>query len=720
MGKSGNSDSLKSRTVCWNCDQQGHISKECTKPRRQTSSRPPTPVNTSIPNYPSATPKSKGSFFMFRGGSGGEAPGSSESIFRQYYIHCSVYTQAFVGIQIAAGRALVDTAAEDGCIGLLALTDLETDLATHGLKICWMPRPADGYGACAGVGGGAEIVGVCDTPFGINGCNGVVRLTVLRDSSEMRVPLLFPINLQEALGFNISLPKNKISFWFADQYFCTDMVREPSAHRSISIVDFGPEGWSLPEEALAELGGTNPFEFASIAKDIDTNSETSINRKSYTTCTYMSEPDSSSNASVPVCNGSSVGNSGGPCNLVDPKFEVFQWSAPDSHLYETACSDCKFISRTKCVPTLKPTCQNCNQSHTLVRLVRNPASHVMFSDTVQFQDPTPHGDPVTFSPIRGKPILSTGIAKQVSKREPVLSTGIGPRVGILERSICIGENKAEHVTCDSATDQAVFSASLSASKCNESPPASGGDGEERCGGRGVGDTSHTGPGGEAPDEDPLRMVSHGHAYHFHVGGCVEGVSAGEVDRSTASAASLGDGSTKGETTQDERRRPDRKGAYESGDRTSPTEEHSPRVCSGPHSVPTPNASDGGRRREGRQLLVDLQTLRQPMAEALGGGSRGVGGGELVQRWTANPNSVEEHVDTSECLYSKPGEECSIVCPKAQDSREGGTSGDQENSGSPSVRSGEVGQGGSRVESWEARSSSSSGRFHAPAGSNDLP
>ena len=33
----------------------------------------------------------------------------------------------------------------------------------------------------------------------------------------------------------------------------------PSQHRTMSLVEFAPEGWSMPDSALAMYNGQNPF-----------------------------------------------------------------------------------------------------------------------------------------------------------------------------------------------------------------------------------------------------------------------------------------------------------------------------------------------------------------------------------------------------------------------------------------------------------------------------
>ena len=102
-------------------------------------------------------------------------------------------------------------------------------------------------------------------PIGL--LSSLLRLTVLEDEPKFRIPLLVPISLQEALGFEISLPREEIRFKCGDQQYLTSMVRERSAHRSMSVMEFAPEGWHLPAGCLAEIDcqNNNPFVLVSRA-----------------------------------------------------------------------------------------------------------------------------------------------------------------------------------------------------------------------------------------------------------------------------------------------------------------------------------------------------------------------------------------------------------------------------------------------------------------------
>ena len=72
---------------------------------------------------------------------------------------------------------------------------------------------------------------------------------------EAPIPLLLPINLLEALGFDIKLKKNICVLeeqpWPNGQPRITNMTRLPSGHRCISIEEFDPEGWNATAEGTA-------------------------------------------------------------------------------------------------------------------------------------------------------------------------------------------------------------------------------------------------------------------------------------------------------------------------------------------------------------------------------------------------------------------------------------------------------------------------------------
>ena len=109
---------------------------------------------------------------------------------------------------------MVDTAAEDGCVGQSQLDQIIRSLAEHRLQWIWTPKPGeDTKGpSCTGIGGGAKWVGTIELPVGIAKLNGVLKQNVIQDSKEALTPLLLPINLLEALGLTSSSKTTSV-FW---------------------------------------------------------------------------------------------------------------------------------------------------------------------------------------------------------------------------------------------------------------------------------------------------------------------------------------------------------------------------------------------------------------------------------------------------------------------------------------------------------------------------
>ena len=164
----------------------------------------------------------------------------------------SHYASQFIGLHCKAGDSIVDTAAEDGCVGLTQLPKIAESLKPFGLRWIWVSTPEDGAPSCKGIGGGAVSAGAIEVPAGIAGLCGILKLNVLRDSEQEAIPLLLPINLMESLGFLIDLAGDVCTLQaepLPDGTARTaPMTILPSGHRCISIVDFGPDGWEVPDK----------------------------------------------------------------------------------------------------------------------------------------------------------------------------------------------------------------------------------------------------------------------------------------------------------------------------------------------------------------------------------------------------------------------------------------------------------------------------------------
>ena len=57
----------------------------------------------------------------------------------------------FIGLVCAPGDSIVDTAAEDGCVGFTQLPKILQSLRPHGLQWVWADRPEAAQAICSGV-----------------------------------------------------------------------------------------------------------------------------------------------------------------------------------------------------------------------------------------------------------------------------------------------------------------------------------------------------------------------------------------------------------------------------------------------------------------------------------------------------------------------------------------------------------------------------------------
>ena len=106
----------------------------------------------------------------------------------------------FSGFVVLAGKALVDTGAQHGVIGLPSYRALVAKLAEQGLK----PKQIETLNvAAAGIGGQTKLLLSAETPTAIAGCSGIV--TVHAIEQDMPMLLLDPIrkaSQQGSIGIN--------------------------------------------------------------------------------------------------------------------------------------------------------------------------------------------------------------------------------------------------------------------------------------------------------------------------------------------------------------------------------------------------------------------------------------------------------------------------------------------------------------------------------------
>ena len=145
----------------------------------------------------------------------------------------------FIGLTTSPSTAVVDTAAQDGLIGRPALERLKQQLGAVGLQISWTKKRAKAHG----VGGPANVVGIVAIPLGLAGTTGILETTVV----ENDVPLLLPVTLLDSLQAVIDVHAEKMYLRRIDR--TVELIRLPSGHLAVDVLNFGSEGYRHPEEA---------------------------------------------------------------------------------------------------------------------------------------------------------------------------------------------------------------------------------------------------------------------------------------------------------------------------------------------------------------------------------------------------------------------------------------------------------------------------------------
>lgn len=146
----------------------------------------------------------------------------------------------FIGLTTSPSTAVVDTAAQDGLIGRPALERLKQQLGAIGLRISWTKKKAKAHG----VGGPAKVIGIAAIPLGLAGTTGILETTVV----ENDVPLLLPVTLLGSLQAVIDVRAEKMLFRRLDR--TVDLIRLPSGHLAVDVLNFGTEGYKHPIEAI--------------------------------------------------------------------------------------------------------------------------------------------------------------------------------------------------------------------------------------------------------------------------------------------------------------------------------------------------------------------------------------------------------------------------------------------------------------------------------------
>ncbi|CAE7227243.1 unnamed protein product, partial [Symbiodinium necroappetens] len=165
----------------------------------------------------------------------------------------------FAGVRVQGGQALVDTAAEDAVVGSKALQLLSAELATFGLR--FVPVSLQQAIPCAGIGGSATVTQLVDMPTCVAGILGVVRFSVVEDSESFSTPPLLPISYLEAIRALIDLSNNVLA---TPDGHRTPMVRLPSGHRAVNILDFNQSLSVTGGLGQHDLGGCDWCEWCNI------------------------------------------------------------------------------------------------------------------------------------------------------------------------------------------------------------------------------------------------------------------------------------------------------------------------------------------------------------------------------------------------------------------------------------------------------------------------
>ena len=145
----------------------------------------------------------------------------------------------FIGLNVSAGHALIDTAAQHGVIGNRSYIELCEQLSRHGFK----PRILPTFQANAmGVGGSTTSTLTAEVPIAVQGVSGAVITNVV----DTEMPFLLPMSFCKKPGMILDTIENTATWKFINK---VSPVHElPSGHIAIDVMEFPKEGWTNPHE----------------------------------------------------------------------------------------------------------------------------------------------------------------------------------------------------------------------------------------------------------------------------------------------------------------------------------------------------------------------------------------------------------------------------------------------------------------------------------------
>ena len=235
-------EQVKLRSRCWKCHQVGHHSRECrneAKPKSNAPSGSNSNQSSSaasrsgflVVSQPNASQKEESSFWLRE-----VIRQNAEAQDMQSDAAYKAASAAFCGITTNAEHGVVDTAAEGGLIGSIALERLEQRLAQRGLRYKRLEKKS----AAKGIGGNANVIAVVLLPVGIGGVNGLLETTVV----EGDVPLLLPIKMMKCLRAVIDT--DSLTFHMKAYDIKVAMHELASGHVTVDIMQFDNGEFKLP------------------------------------------------------------------------------------------------------------------------------------------------------------------------------------------------------------------------------------------------------------------------------------------------------------------------------------------------------------------------------------------------------------------------------------------------------------------------------------------